>query len=69
MKIGIMGAMPEEVNDIKHMMTDITEHQHAGRTFYEGKINNTSVVLTISRWGKVASATTATTLIENFNIT
>ena len=69
MRIGIMGAMPEEVNDIKHMMTDITQQQHAGRIFYKGKINDTPIVLTISRWGKVASATTATTLIEKFNIT
>jgi adenosylhomocysteine nucleosidase len=69
MKIGIMGAMPEEVNDIKHMMTNVTEHQHADRVFFEGNINNIPIVLTISRWGKVASAATATTLIEKFNIT
>jgi adenosylhomocysteine nucleosidase len=69
MKVGIMGAMPEEVLDIKHMMADITEHKHATRLFYSGSINNIDVVLTVSRWGKVASATTAAALIEKFHVT
>lgn len=68
MKIGIMGAMPEEVDIIREQMKDISEVEHGGRKYYLGKLNNTDVVLVFSRWGKVASATTATSLITEFKI-
>lgn len=66
--IGIMGAMEEEVKDIKRLMTDITVTHSGNREFYQGKINGYDVVLVFSRWGKVASASTATTLINDFKI-
>ena len=68
MKIGILGAMPEEVSSIKEIMNITKESVIAGRIYYEGQINNIKVVLTFSRWGKVASATTTTTLINSFNV-
>lgn len=69
MKIGIMGAMLEEVDLIKTLMqsTDITED--GSRHYYHGTINNIDSILTFSRWGKVASSTTATALITKFGIT
>ena len=66
--IGIMGAMPEEIAGVLELMTDVTEHQIGMRTYHEGRINNTNVVLVFSRWGKVAAASTVTSLINLFNI-
>ncbi len=68
MKIGIMGAMPEEVDVLRKQMTDISEVDYGGRKYYLGKINNTDVVLVFSRWGKVAAAASATSLIDKFEI-
>lgn len=68
MRIGIMGAMQEEIDSIHSHMTDAMTVEHGGRQYYVGKINNIDVVLVFSRWGKVASATTATSLITEFKI-
>jgi adenosylhomocysteine nucleosidase len=53
MKIGILGAMLEEVSSIKKLMVIEKESTIAGRDFLEGKIGDVNVVLTFSRWGKV----------------
>ena len=68
MKIGIMGAMPEEIDIIRQQMTQINEIQLGQRTYYCGFIDNYEIVLVFSRCGKVAAATTATSLIEKFEI-
>src|SRR5258708_6117802 len=68
MKIGILGAMPEEVDSIKKMMTIKNESSLAGRIYYAGTIGEIEVVLTFSRCGKVASGSTTTTLINIFNV-
>lgn len=67
-KIGILGAMLEEVSSIKEMMVITKENHIAGRIYYEGHIGDTEIILTFSRWGKVAAATTVTTLINIYNI-
>jgi len=67
--IGIMGAMHEEINSILHLMTGIEEVSFGRRTYYTGTISNIKTVLVFSRWGKVAAATTVTSLITRFNIT
>jgi adenosylhomocysteine nucleosidase len=67
--IGIMGAMHEEINSILHLMTDIEELSYGRRIYYTGTINNIKTVVVFSRWGKVAAATTVTSLITRFNIT
>jgi adenosylhomocysteine nucleosidase len=38
------------------------------RTYFSGQINGIEAVVVFSRWGKVAAATTVTTLIQQFNI-
>jgi adenosylhomocysteine nucleosidase len=38
------------------------------RTYYQGRLFDKKVILVFSRWGKVASATTATQLINDFNV-
>jgi len=64
-----MGAMHEEINSILHLMTGIEEVSFGRRTYYTGTISNIKTVLVFSRWGKVAAATTVTSLITRFNIT
>lgn len=68
-KVGIMGAMLQEVNDILGILANKEEHHFGNRVFYTGTINNIDVVVVFSRWGKVAAATTVSTLILQFNIT
>lgn len=68
-KIGIMGAMPEEIDGIARLITGHTQKTIGMRTYHSGMINNISVVMVFSRWGKVAAATTVSTLIENFGVT
>ncbi|OGT31564.1 MAG: 5'-methylthioadenosine/S-adenosylhomocysteine nucleosidase [Gammaproteobacteria bacterium RIFCSPHIGHO2_12_FULL_35_23] len=68
MKIGIMGAMPEKIDSIHALMSDVETIERGGRIYHIGKISGKEVVLVFSRWGKVASATTATSLITEFKI-
>ena len=64
-KIGIMGAMEEEISSLIDLLTDIQIDQIGGRTYYSGKLNHQDVVVVFSMWGKVAAAITVTTLIES----
>lgn len=67
--IGIMGAIPEEINGVVSLLTDKQEHRIGKRTYYTGLLNNQNVVVVYSRIGKVAAATTVSTLILEFKIT
>jgi len=68
MRIGIMGAMPEEVDSIRAQMLDVSMTEHGGRQYHLGQLNGIEVVLAFSRWGKVAASATATSLITEFEI-
>lgn len=68
-RIGILGAMPEEINDIVLLLKDKKYITKGMRTYHIGTINDIDVVVVFSRWGKVASATTVTHLIVEFGIT
>lgn len=68
-RIGVLGAMPEEINGIVSLLKDKSEIVKGMRTYYLGTINEVEVVVVFSRWGKVASATTVTHLIVEFGIT
>ena len=46
-KLGIIGAMAVEIETLKSQMTDMTEHQHASMTFYEGTLESLPVVLVV----------------------
>lgn len=65
--IGIIGAMEEEVSEIKHLMTDVNEIEISNLTFYKGKLENKEVVLAKSGIGKTLSALTTTILVSNFD--
>jgi adenosylhomocysteine nucleosidase len=68
-RIGIVGAMLEEINGIVSLIKDAKKIVKGMRTYYIGTINDKEVVVVFSRWGKVASATTVTHLIVEFGIT
>jgi adenosylhomocysteine nucleosidase len=67
--IGIMGAMTEEIIGVVNLLSDRTEMTAGMRTYYSGKLNGIKSVVVFSRWGKVAAATTVSTLILEFKIT
>lgn len=67
--IGIMGAMPEEIEGVVTLLSNSVSQTMGKRTYFSGQINGVETVVVFSRWGKVAAATTATTLIYEFKIT
>lgn len=66
--IGIMGAMPQEINGIIPLIQNPLETTIGRRTYTHGTINGTRVALVFSRWGKVAAAATTATLINEFKV-
>ncbi len=64
-----MGAMPEEIDGVTALLTECKEITSGRRTYYIGKYKDIDTVVVFSRWGKVAAATTVSTLIHEFNIT
>jgi len=67
--IGIMAAMHEELNRIVVMLENITQESVGRKQVYLGTLNNKKVIVVFSGWGKVASASTTTMLIERYAIT
>jgi len=63
-----MSAMQEEIQSLIHQMENRVTYTKGKRKYYTGTLFNREVVLVFSRWGKVASATTATQLINDFNL-
>jgi len=66
--IGIIGALPEEVERLHELLVDETVEEHVGRRFHRGVIGEQHVTLVQSRIGKVAAALTASTLIRDFDV-
>jgi len=66
MKIGIIGAMDEEVSILKAKLENSETTIVAGCEFYQGTLNGKEVVLTKSGIGKVAAAVATTLLLERF---
>ncbi|MCQ9120611.1 5'-methylthioadenosine/S-adenosylhomocysteine nucleosidase [Rodentibacter pneumotropicus] len=64
MKIGIVGAMAQEVEILKGLMADKIEKKVASAVIFEGKINGKSVALLQSGIGKVAAAIGTTALLQ-----
>lgn len=63
-KIGIIGAMAQEVEILRKLMVEPKLTEIAGCKIYEGKINNRNVALLQSGIGKVAAAIGTTLLLE-----
>ncbi|MDD2285451.1 MAG: 5'-methylthioadenosine/adenosylhomocysteine nucleosidase [Paludibacter sp.] len=68
MRLGIIGAMPEELDLIIASVKNKEIIEHGSRIFYKGLLFGQEVVVVFSRWGKVAAATTATSLIIEFQV-
>ncbi|MBP6220202.1 MAG: 5'-methylthioadenosine/adenosylhomocysteine nucleosidase [Limnohabitans sp.] len=66
--IGIMSAMHEELAAVLARMPDEQRVTVAGRDFWVGHWQGHAVVAVLSRIGKVAAATTATVLLERFQV-
>lgn len=66
MTTAILSALAEEQQGLIEHLYQPRRVQRAGRIFWQGELHGQSVVLALSRIGKVAAATTATTLIEAF---
>lgn len=67
MKIGIIGAMDEEVSILKAKINNLQTTVIAGCEFYQGELNGKQVILTKSGIGKVAAAVATTLLLEKFS--
>jgi nucleoside phosphorylase len=66
--IAIMGAMQEELAGLRPHIQGAQTVTVGSREVTSGTWHGHSVVLVLSRIGKVAAATTATALIERFNV-
>ncbi len=66
--IGIIGALPEEVDRLHELLVDETISEHVGRRFHSGLLGAQRVTLVQSRIGKVAAAVTAATLIRDYDV-
>ena len=62
----ILSALAEEQQGLVQRLSNPVQVTRAGRDFWCGELQGHRVVLALSRIGKVAAATTATTLIEAF---
>lgn len=66
--IGIIGAMHEEIVELKKIIDGIVEHKFAGFVYFKGKMHGKDVVLVESGIGKVNSSICTTLLIEKFGV-
>jgi len=64
----ILSALEQEQQGLLEQLEHARRAQRAGRDFWRGTLHGVPVVLALSRIGKVAAATTATTLIEAFDV-
>ena len=68
MKIGIVGAMPQEIALLQRDLRQPRIQTRGMRQYLQGTLYGKDVVLVFSRCAKVAAASTATTLIEVFGV-
>lgn len=67
-KIGIIGAMDEEVEELKNIMSNTRVQTIATMVFYEGTIGSKEIVVVRSGIGKVNAAICAQILIDKFHV-
>ena len=67
-RTGIVSAMQQELSAVLDRMPDEQRQRVAGRDFWVGHWHGHEVVAVLSRVGKVAAATTATVLVERFDV-
>jgi adenosylhomocysteine nucleosidase len=67
-RLGIMAAMPQELQALLDRMPDEAAVNLAGRQFWAGHLDGLEVVAVLSRIGKVAAATTTALLLTRFGV-
>ena len=60
--------MKEEIQTLLNHLENKKSFHKGMRTYFSGNLYNREVVLAFSRWGKVASATTTTQMLNDFEI-
>lgn len=68
MKIGIIGAMDQEVKILKEQLTDTRSWERANALFISGSLGRHEVIVVRSGIGKVLSAVTTTLLIHQYGV-
>lgn len=68
MKIGIIGAMAQEVEILQAALTDKTTWEQAGAKFYQGIIDDQEVIVVESGIGKVLASITTSLLIQKYDV-
>ncbi len=68
-RIGILGAMKEEIDLVKEMVENREVVELGNREFITGEIRGVECVVAFSKWGKVAASITATILLTEFKVT
>lgn len=68
MKIGILGAMEEEILFLAKYIKNQNSFVIGKRKYICGEIFGHEVCVVFSRWGKVAASSTATILLERFGV-
>lgn len=68
MKIGIIGAMDQEVKILKEALSDTRSWERAGALFVSGSLGRHEVIVVRSGIGKVLSAITTTLLIHQYGV-
>ncbi|MEI6856108.1 5'-methylthioadenosine/adenosylhomocysteine nucleosidase [Psychrilyobacter sp.] len=66
--IGIIGAMHEEIIELKNMISNLEEEKILDLTFYKGTIEGKEIVLVEGGIGKVNSSVSTTLLIDRFKV-
>ena len=67
-KIGIIGAMELEVEELKSKLVAAKKSEKAGMTFFEGKLNDKDVVIVQSGIGKVNAAACTQILSDIYGV-
>ena len=68
MIVGVMGAMPEEIEPILKRLEGVQKHEIADNIYYTAMYGSLDLVIAYSKIGKVFSALTAATMIEKFGV-
>jgi len=66
--IGIIGAMHEEIIELKNMISDLEEEKILDITFFKGTLEGKEIVLVEGGIGKVNSSVCTTLLIDRFKV-
>ncbi|MFV0557328.1 MAG: 5'-methylthioadenosine/adenosylhomocysteine nucleosidase [Enterococcus sp.] len=68
MKIGIIGAMEQEIKILREKITNPTSWERAGALFISGTLGAHEVIVVRSGIGKVAASLTTSLLIQNYGV-